>query len=92
MSGRRRTLRRCWSVLLLICSDWDDPRLFTLSGLRRRGVPPNAINYFCAKVGVTVADATLNPDLIDSCVRNVLNLESPRCVFVVPMSTFTLNV
>ena len=35
-------------------SDWDDPRLFTLSALRRRGYPPEAINMFCAKVNIGV--------------------------------------
>ena len=34
-----------------IVKDWDDPRLFTLTALRRRGFPPEAINQFCAKVG-----------------------------------------
>ena len=38
-----------------ICRDWDDPRLFTLTALRRRGFPPEAINNFCAKIGVTGA-------------------------------------
>ena len=38
-----------------ICRDWDDPRLFTLTALRRRGFPPEAVNSFCAKIGVTGA-------------------------------------
>ena len=37
-----------------IVNDWDDPRLFTLTALRRRGFPPEAINKFCAKVGRVV--------------------------------------
>ncbi|KAG8557275.1 hypothetical protein GDO81_018392, partial [Engystomops pustulosus] len=41
--------------------DWDDPRLFTLTALRRRGFPPEAINNFCARVGVTVAQTTMEP-------------------------------
>ena len=36
-----------------LVADWDDPRLFTLTALRRRGFPPQAINNFCAKVGIT---------------------------------------
>ena len=36
--------------LLLVYRDWDDPRLFTLTALRRRGFPPEAINKFCSKV------------------------------------------
>ena len=38
-----------------IVRDWDDPRLYTLAALRRRGFPPKAINNFCDQVGVTVA-------------------------------------
>jgi len=37
-------------VNITLNSDWDDPRLYTLSALRRRGFPPEAINKFCAKV------------------------------------------
>ena len=37
------------------CADWDDPRLFTLTALRRRGFPAEAINNFCARMGVTGA-------------------------------------
>uniref|UniRef100_A0A663LV53 glutamine--tRNA ligase n=1 Tax=Athene cunicularia TaxID=194338 RepID=A0A663LV53_ATHCN len=48
--------------------DWDDPRLFTLTALRRRGFPPEAINNFCARVGVTVAQATMEPHLLEACV------------------------
>uniref|UniRef100_A0A663LV94 glutamine--tRNA ligase n=1 Tax=Athene cunicularia TaxID=194338 RepID=A0A663LV94_ATHCN len=47
--------------------DWDDPRLFTLTALRRRGFPPEAINNFCARVGVTVAQATMEPHLLEAC-------------------------
>ena len=42
-------------VLTGICKDWDDPRLFTLAALRRRGFPAEAINNFCARMGVTGA-------------------------------------
>ena len=41
----------CVCVCSLACRDWDDPRLYTLSGLRRRGFPPEAINTFCQEVG-----------------------------------------
>ena len=61
-----------------ICFDWDDPRLYTLSALRRRGYPPEAINMFCAKVGVTMAQTTTDISLLESCVRTVLNLTAPR--------------
>ncbi|KFO84929.1 Glutamine--tRNA ligase, partial [Buceros rhinoceros silvestris] len=60
--------------------DWDDPRLFTLTALRRRGFPPEAINNFCARVGVTVAQATMEPHLLEACAREVLNEQAPRAM------------
>lgn len=62
--------------------DWDDPRLFTLTALRRRGFPPEAINNFCARVGVTVAQTTMEPHLLEACVRDVLNDTAPRAMAV----------
>lgn len=61
-----------------IVEDWDDPRLFTLTALRRRGVPPEAINLFCAKIGVTMSQTTLDPSMLESCVRDVLNVTAHR--------------
>ena len=65
-----------------IVRDWDDPRLFTLTALRRRGFPPEAINDFCAKVGVTGNLVVLEPTLLESCVRTYLNENSPRIMAV----------
>ncbi len=62
----------------LICRDWDDPRLYTLTALRRRGFPPEAINLFCARIGVTMSQTVLHPDMLDACVREVLNVTAPR--------------
>ena len=64
-----------------LCRDWDDPRLYTLSALRRRGFPPEAINKFCARVGVTMAQTVLHPDLLDACVRDELNNTATRWVW-----------
>ena len=66
------------SLCAILCRDWDDPRLYTLSALRRRGFPPDAINKFCAKVGVTMAQTVLHPDLLDACVRDELNNTATR--------------
>ena len=60
------------------CRNWDDPRLFTLTALRRRGFPPEAINLFCAKVGVTMAQTVIDPVMLEACVRDVLNVKAPR--------------
>lgn len=59
-------------------SDWDDPRLFTLSALRRRGFPPEAINNFCAQMGVTGAQAVVDPQMLEAFVRDFLNTTAPR--------------
>lgn len=65
-----------------VVRDWDDPRLFTLTALRRRGFPPEAINNFCARVGVTVSQTTTEPHLLEACVRDVLNDTAPRVMAV----------
>ena len=64
--------------VILSFRDWDDPRLFTLTALRRRGFPPEAINMFCAKVGVTMAQTVIDPVMLEACVRDVLNVKAPR--------------
>ena len=74
-----------------VCKDWDDPKLYTLSALRRRGYPPEAINMFCAKVGVTMAQATTDLSLLESCVRTVLNLTAPRAMAVLDPIKVTIE-
>ncbi|XP_077369978.1 glutamine--tRNA ligase [Festucalex cinctus] len=73
--------------------DWDDPRLFTLTALRRRGFPPEAINNFCARVGVTVSQTTTEPHLLEACVRDVLNETAPRAMAVLePLKVTIVNL
>ena len=74
-----------------ICSDWDDPRLFTLSACRRKGYPPEAINMFTAKVGVTMAQTTIELSMLESCVRHVLNLQAPRAMVVLKPLKVTIE-
>ncbi|KAK3873248.1 hypothetical protein Pcinc_021721 [Petrolisthes cinctipes] len=72
--------------------DWDDPRLFTLSALRRRGFPPEAINSFCATLGLTGAQMVIHPDALEACVRNVLNDTSHRAMAVLnPLRVIITN-
>nr|XP_056709605.1 glutamine--tRNA ligase [Euleptes europaea] len=71
--------------------DWDDPRLFTLTALRRRGFPAEAINNFCAKVGVTVAQCTMEPHMLEACVREVLNEQAPRVMAVLEPLRVTIT-
>jgi len=65
-----------------IVQDWDDPRLFTLTALRRRGFPAEAINSFCAKMGVTGAQATVDPTMLEAVVRDNLNINAKRTMVV----------
>lgn len=74
-----------------VVRDWDDPRLFTLTALRRRGFPPEAINNFCARVGVTVSQTTTEPHLLESCVRDVLNDSAPRVMAVLEPLKVTIT-
>ncbi|XP_068599707.1 glutamine--tRNA ligase-like [Brachionichthys hirsutus] len=74
-----------------VVRDWDDPRLFTLTALRRRGFPPEAINNFCARVGVTVSQTTTEPHLLDACVRDVLNDTAPRVMAVLEPLKITIT-
>uniref|UniRef100_A0A915EDC4 glutamine--tRNA ligase n=1 Tax=Ditylenchus dipsaci TaxID=166011 RepID=A0A915EDC4_9BILA len=60
------------------CADWDDPRLFTLPALRRRGIPAEAVNAFVAKLGLTVAQTAIQPSMLDSVVRDYLNTTAPE--------------
>ncbi|MEE8334506.1 MAG: glutamine--tRNA ligase/YqeY domain fusion protein [Alphaproteobacteria bacterium] len=57
---------------------WDDPRMPTLAGLRRRGVPPAAIREFVARLAVTRSDSMVEVAMLDHCVREELNRTAPR--------------
>ena len=59
-------------------SGWNDPRLPTISGLRRRGVPPAAIRAFCTRVGITKFNGTTDVALLEYEVRDHLNQHAPR--------------
>lgn len=57
---------------------WDDPRMPTISGLRRRGIPPEAIRDFAARVGITKQENMIEMALLDFCAREVLNKAALR--------------
>lgn len=65
-----------------IVEGWNDPRMATLSGMRRRGYPAKAIRDFCEKIGVSKAYSVVDMGLLESCVRDVLNAEAPRAMAV----------
>ncbi|MED5574817.1 MAG: glutamine--tRNA ligase/YqeY domain fusion protein, partial [Pseudomonadota bacterium] len=57
---------------------WDDPRMPTISGLRRRGVPPEALRDFARRIGVTKSDSVVETQLLDHCMRELLNRTAVR--------------
>ena len=61
---------------------WDDPRMPTLSGMRRRGYPPEAIRDFCERIGVAKAYGIISIALLEHCVRGYLNKHAPRVMAV----------
>ncbi|MCP9446178.1 MAG: glutamine--tRNA ligase/YqeY domain fusion protein [Nitrospira sp.] len=65
-----------------LVAGWDDPRLPTLKGLRRRGVTPEAIRAFCEHIGVAKRDAVVDTQLFEHFVREDLNRRSPRAMAI----------
>jgi glutaminyl-tRNA synthetase len=61
---------------------WDDPRMPTVTGMRRRGYTPEAIRNFCAQIGVAKNDNLIDVALLEHCVREDLNEHSPRAMCV----------
>ncbi|MBR4206266.1 MAG: glutamine--tRNA ligase/YqeY domain fusion protein [Clostridia bacterium] len=65
-----------------VVDGWDDPRMPTLCGLRRRGYTPEAILDFIGRIGVSKANSMVNIGLLEHCVRSELNLKAPRRIAV----------
>ena len=73
--------------LLQLASDghvdgWDDPRMPTLAGLRRRGYTPGSIRTFCARIGLAKRNSTVDFAMLEHCVREELNRSAPRAMAV----------
>ena len=65
-----------------VVNGWDDPRMPTLSGLRRRGYTPEAIRNFCERIGVAKRDSIVDYALLEHCLREDLNKRVPRVMAV----------
>ncbi|TFF76920.1 glutamine--tRNA ligase [Aeromonas taiwanensis] len=63
-------------------SGWDDPRMLTVSGLRRRGYTPASIREFCKRIGVTKQDNIVEMSMLEACIRDDLNENAPRAMAV----------
>ncbi|MFL5443105.1 MAG: glutamine--tRNA ligase/YqeY domain fusion protein [Myxococcales bacterium] len=65
-----------------LVSGWDDPRMPTIAGLRRRGYTPEAIRLFCDRIGVAKADSTVEVELLENTLRELLNVSVRRALCV----------
>jgi glutaminyl-tRNA synthetase len=65
-----------------LVSGWDDPRMPTITGMRRRGYTPEAIRAFCERIGVAKNDSVVDMALLEHCVREDLNERAPRVMAV----------
>lgn len=75
--------RKCMKLVTSgIVNGWDDPRMATLCGMRRRGYPAQAIRDFVDKIGVSKANSVVDYGLLESCVRDCLNTSAPRAMAV----------
>ncbi|MDE2778492.1 MAG: glutamine--tRNA ligase/YqeY domain fusion protein [Chloroflexota bacterium] len=73
-------------------SGWDDPRMPTISGLRRRGYTPAAIKTFCEHVGISKRDTVVSMALLEHCIREDLNRHAPRVMAVLnPLKVVITN-
>ncbi len=66
-----------------IVSGWDDPRMPTIAGIRRRGFTPESIRDFCERIGVAKADSMVDISLLEYCIREDLKLKAPRIMTVI---------
>ncbi|NLM16167.1 MAG: glutamine--tRNA ligase/YqeY domain fusion protein [Candidatus Riflebacteria bacterium] len=75
-----------------LVNGWDDPRMPTISGMRRRGYPPEAIRNFCDKIGVAKANSTVDFAMLESCIRDELNKTADRYMAVLdPLKVVITN-
>ena len=66
-----------------VVSGWDDPRMPTISGLRRRGYTPESLRNFCDMIGVAKANSTVDVGMLEYCIREDLKDKAPRIMTVV---------
>lgn len=79
ITSKRRNIRLVTDNLV---SGWDDPRMATICGMRRRGYPAKALRTFIEKVGVSKAYSVVDYGLLEACVRDELNANAPRAMAV----------
>lgn len=72
-------------------SGWDDPRMPTVAGLRRRGYTPGSIREFCKRIGVTKMDNMVEMGMLEACIREDLNENAPRAMAVLEPVKITIE-
>jgi glutaminyl-tRNA synthetase len=73
-------------------SGWDDPRMLTIRGLRRRGYTPEAIRAFCERIGVAKFNSTIDMAWLEDAIRDDLNVRAPRVMAVLrPLKVVLTN-
>lgn len=72
-------------------SGWDDPRMPTIAGLRRRGYTPSAIREFCDRIGITKADNSVEMGMLEACIREELDRDAPRVMAVLHPLKITIE-
>ena len=76
-----------------VVSGWDDPRMPTIAGMRRRGYTAAALRYFCEEVGTSRSDGVVDVAMLESAVRNDLNVTAPRAMAVLnPLKLELINL
>ena len=76
-----------------VVSGWDDPRMPTIAGMRRRGYTPAALRHFCEEVGTSRSDGVVDVAMLESAVRNDLNMTAPRAMAVLnPLKLHITNL
>ena len=70
---------------------WDDPRMPTISGMRRRGMPPSALRLFCERVGISKADSNIDFVVLEDCIREDMDKRCNRAFCVVDPLKITLS-
>ena len=74
-----------------IVNGWDDPRMPTISGLRRRGFTPESIKSFCSKIGVSKSVSTIEYSFLENCLRDDLNIKANRVMAVLDPVRLTIT-
>ncbi|MEE2600323.1 MAG: glutamine--tRNA ligase/YqeY domain fusion protein [SAR324 cluster bacterium] len=71
---------------------WDDPRMLTLSGLRRRGYPASAVHLFCERIGISKSENNIEMNVLEDCAREELDKTAPRAMAVLkPLKVVITN-